>query len=364
MAAKKKGESKLVDCRARIDALDEQILKLLSERGAAAAEIGRLKAADGTPVYAPDRESEILKKLRERNPGPFPDSVLAAVYRELMSGSFLLERPLRIAFLGPRGSFSHLAASGKFGASVEYEPVADISAIFDEIEREHADFGVVPVENSIGGGIIDTLDALANTGVKICAEILRRIHHNLLSRVPLTKVQRVYSKPEVFEQCKQWLMETGLLDKTIAVASTSKAAEQASAEACAAAIGSTLAAELYDLPIQCPRVEDDPQNVTRFFVLGRRAPGRTGADKTAVVFATAHKAGALVDVLNVFRDEGVNLTMITSRPSRRRQWEYNFFVDAEGHAEDANVHRALARVQELCVFVNVLGSFPRAAEAF
>ena len=364
MASSDSTSTQLGELRRRIDELDDQIIELLCERGAAAAEIGKLKSAEGTPIYAPDRESEIMQRLRQRNRGPFPDRVLEAVYRELMSGSFLLERPLRIAYLGPRGSFSNLAASGKFGASVEYEPVADIPAIFAEVERGHVDFGVVPVENSLGGGIIDTLDAFGNSHVKICAEILRRVHHNLLARQPVDQLERIYSKPEVFDQCKRWLLETGLLAKTIPVASTSRAAELAAEEDGAAAIGSTLAAELYGLPVQLEQIEDDPSNVTRFFVLGREAARRTGDDKTAVMFATGHHAGALVDVLEVFRAEQINLTMITSRPSRARNWEYYFFVDAEGHATDPVLVRAIGAARDFCSHLAVLGSFPRATEVY
>ena len=354
----------LAELRRQIDALDERILALISERGRLAVEIGRLKAADGTPVYAPDRESEILSRLRAHNPGPFPDRVLLAIYRELMSGSFLLERPPRIAYLGPRGSFSHLAATGKFGASVEYEPIADIAGIFAEVEREHVDFGVVPVENSTGGGIVDTLDALAHSRARICAEILRRIHHNLLARVPLERIQRLYSKPEALDQCKAWLLETGLHAKAVPVASTSRAAELAAQEEGSAAIGSTLASELYDLPVQLEHIEDNPDNVTRFFVLGREPARPTGDDKTTLMFATQHRAGALVDVLDIFRSEQINLSMITSRPSRLRNWEYYFFVDADGHASDPPLGRAIEAARDCCPVLVVLGSFPRATEAF
>lgn len=364
METSENSAEQLAAFRRQIDELDDRIVALLSERGSVAAEIGKLKAAAGTPVYAPDRESEIYQRLRTINPGPFPERILAAIYRELMSGSFLLERRLRIAYLGPQGSFSHLAASGKFGAAVEYEPVADIAAIFAEVQREHVDYGVVPVENSRGGGIIDTLDAFADTHVQICAEILRRIHHHLLAREPLEKIQRVYSKPEAFDQCKQWLMETGLLAKTVPTASTSQAAQQAAAESGAAAIGSALAAELYGLPIQREHIEDSARNVTRFFVLGRESARRTGDDKTAIMFSTAHRAGALVDVLDVFRSERVNLTMITSRPSRVRNWEYYFFVDAEGHETDAAMSRAIDAARDFCSYLAVLGSFPRAGEPF
>ena len=349
----------LADVRRGIDSIDKQLIELMSERGRLAQQIGRLKAADGTPVYAPDRESEIMQRISKQNPGPLPDSVLLAVYREIMSGSFALERALRVAFLGPLGSYSHLAAAGKFGAAIDYEPVGDIAAAFAEVERGHADFAVVPVENSLGGGIRETLDAFINTPVKVCAEVNRRIHHNLLSRRPLDGIERIYSKPEVFDQCRHWLMETDMLSKTIAAASTAKAAETAASEDGAAAIGSTLAAELHNLPIQVANIEDNPNNVTRFFVLGREAARRTGDDKSSILFTTAHKAGALVDVLNVFRAEGVNLTMITSQPSRRNAWEYYFFVDAEGHIDDEPMQRTLAATKKHCLHLTVLGSYPR-----
>ncbi|MBU0641566.1 MAG: chorismate mutase [Planctomycetes bacterium] len=334
----------LAELRRRIDALDAQLVKLISERGRLAVEIGRHKCATGTPSYAPDRETLVLGRLRELNRGPFPDAVLQTIYRELMSGSLALERPPRIAFLGPRGSFSHLAAAERFGAAVEYEAVADIRGAFAEVEREHVDYAVVPVENTLGGGVIDTLDAFVNCRVRICAEINRVIHHNVLSRTPLEQVERLYSKPEVFDQCRQWLAETGLLSRAIPVASTSKAAE------------------LFGLPILFRNIEDDPNNVTRFFVLGREPARPTGNDKTALMFAAADRAGALVEILDVFRVAQVNLTMITSRPSRHRNWDYYFFVDATGHADEPPLSDAVRRARQLCLHLSVLGSFPRAPE--
>ncbi len=353
---------RLAACRQRIDELDREIVRLISERGQIAAEIGAIKARDGTPIYAPDREKQVYEKLRGLNAGPFPDHVLQAIYRELMSGTIALERPQRIAYLGPRGSFSHLAATARFGSSVEFEPVADIPAVFREVERRRADFAVVPVENSRIGGVIDTLDSFLDSPVKVCAEINLRIHHNLLSRGPLEQIAKVYSKPEVFDQCKPWLMETGLLAKTVPVASSSRAAELAAEEPGAAAIGSTLAAELYRVPILVPNVEENPHNTTRFLVLGLQPAKRTGEDKTIVMFATAHRAGALVDVLDVFRRNNVNLTMITSRPSRRKNWEYVFFVDAEGHAEDENFRTLIREAEAICLQFAVLGSCPMAPE--
>lgn len=352
----------LESARRRIDAIDRELIRLISERGALAQRIGRFKAADGTPVYAPDRESEILQRVCQQNPGPFPNSVLLAVYREIMSGSLALERTLRVAFLGPLGSYSHLAAMKKFGASVEYESLSNVEAVFGEVERGHADFAVVPVENSLGGCVRETLDAFITSPVRVCAEVNVRIRHNLLARVPIGQIERVYSKPEVFDQCRRWLMQTGLLSKAVPCPSSARAAELAAAEERAAAIGSTLAAELHRLPVLVPDIEDNPNNVTRFFVLGRQPARRTGNDKTSILFTTAHRAGALVDVLDAFRQEQINLTMIASLPSRRNAWEYYFFVDAEGHTDDAALVRALAEVRGHCLHLTVLGSYPRPGE--
>lgn len=352
----------LDELRKQIDALDEKIVELLNQRAEIVVQVGRIKNADGTPVYAPDREKIVLDRIRRMNQGPLPDRTITAIYRELMSGSLALERPQRIAYLGPEGSFSHLAAMSKFGASVEYEAVTAIRGVFEEITAQHADFGIVPIENSTGGGVIDTLDALVETDVKVCAEINQPVHHNLLANCPFEEVERVYSKPEVFAQCQRWLSETGLIGKTIAVASTSKAAELASKEAGAAALGSTLAAELYMLDVIYENVEDNPKNVTRFFVIGRSGAKRTGDDKTALLFITADKPGALVDVLSAFRAEAVNLSFIQSRPSRHRNWEYYFFADAKGHQDDENMQRALAAAKEHCLRLDVLGSFPQAGD--
>src|SRR6478735_7322311 len=235
--------------RTQIDALDERIVELLNQRAKVVVEIGKLKQQQNAPIYAPDRERLILQKLRSLNRGPLPDRTLEAVYRELMSGSFALEKPLRIAYLGPHGTFSHAAAAKKFGASVDYVPLTDIPAVFEEIVRGHADYGLVPVENSIGGGIVDTLDAFLTSSAKICAEVLINIHHNLLAKEPWEKIRRIVSKPEVFTQCRHWLAATAKDRDVVPAASTSKAAELAATEAGTAAIGSTIAGEIHGLHV-------------------------------------------------------------------------------------------------------------------
>jgi chorismate mutase/prephenate dehydratase len=352
----------LDELRKQIDLVDEELVALLNRRAEIVVEIGRLKSGSGTPIYAPDREKAVLDKIRKANKGPLADRTLVAIYRELMSGSFLLEKPLRIAYLGPQGSFSHLAAVEKFGSSVEYEPVTDIRGVFEEVTRQRADFGIAPIENSVHGGVIDTLDALLETDAQICAEINRAIHHNLLANCPLEAVEKVYSKPEVFTQCQRWLSETNLSHKTVPVASTSKAAEMAREEPIAAAIGSTLAADLYHLKVICANIEDNANNVTRFFVIGRVPARPTGEDKTSIVFTTRDEPGALVNVLDAFRQAGVNMSFIQSRPSKKRNWEYYFFADLKGHQNDPALQAGFTAARTHCLRLNVLGSYPRAQE--
>ena len=352
----------LEELRQRIDELDDQLLQLLNERARVVVEIGKLKNKTDKPVYAPDREKEVFARIAEANKGPLPDRCLVAIWRELMSGSFVLERPLRIGYLGPGGSFSHTAAMLKFGQSVEYEPLADITSIFDEVSKGHCDLGLAPVENTTGGGVIETLDALIDSNVKVCAEVLMAIHHNLLGNCSLEEVEKIYSKPEVFAQCRNWLSATFKEAQTVAVASTAKAAQTAADEPRAAAIGSKVAAELYGLRIVCESIEDIANNVTRFLVISREDAKPTGEDKTAILFSTAHKAGALADVLDVFKQYNINLTNIESRPSRKRQWEYYFFMDFLGHRTEDRVQEGLKEASKHCLQLSILGSFPRATE--
>ncbi len=352
----------LEELRKKIDELDHQLVKLLNERARVVVEIGKLKSKTDKPVYSPDREKDVFARISGANEGPLPDRCLTAIWRELMSGSFVLERPLRIGYLGPGGSFSHTASRLKFGQSVEYEPLADITSIFDEVSKGHCDLGLAPVENTMGGGVIETLDALIDSDVKICAEVLMAIHHSLLGNCSLEEIEKIYSKPEVFAQCRNWLSATFKEAQTVPVASTAKAAQIAADEPRAAAIGSNVAAELYGLRIICENIEDIANNITRFLIISREDAKPTGEDKTAILFSTAHKAGALADVLDVFKRYEINLTNIESRPSKKRQWEYYFFVDLLGHKTDKNVRDGMEEARKHCLQLSILGSFPRATE--
>jgi chorismate mutase/prephenate dehydratase len=356
------GQADLEDLRDQIDDLDRRIVELLNARAEVVVQVGQIKRGSGAQIYAPDREKAVLDKVASLNKGPLPRRTLQAIYREMMSGSFALEQPLRVGYLGPEGSFSHMAAMRKFGASIEYIPLTDIRAVFEEAGKGHINLGLVPIENSIGGGVIDTMDAFSDNDVRIVAEVLTEVHHNLLANCSPEETTMIASKPEIFAQCRNWLSSSFHKVDLIPVASSAKAAEMAVQQHGLAAIGSTLAAELYNLKIVFANIEDQTTNTTRFFVLGTGRPKPTGNDKTVLMFTTVHKAGALVDVLNVLGKYDVNMTNIDTRPSKRRNWEYYFFIDCEGHIEDANVKEAVEETRKHCLELNVLGSFPKATE--
>lgn len=349
--------------RERIDQLDRRIVQLLNDRAKVVVEVGKVKRGGAGPVYAPDRERTVLEQVRKVNQGPLPDSCVEAIWRELMSGSFALERPLRVGYLGPPGSFSHVAARKKFGVSVEYDNLETIAAVFEEIARGHIDYGLVPIENSAVGGVGETQDSFLNSPAQVCAEVVINIHHNLLANPAVPgpdQIERIYSKPEALAQCRKWLSVQLQHAEKIAVASTSKAAELASREQGSAAIASRLAGEIYGLKIQYASIEDNPHNSTRFVVIGTQMSKPTGDDKTSLMFTTEHRAGALTNVLDVFRDYGINLTHIDKRPSQRINWEYIFFIDLVGHVSEPKVAEAIEEAGKHCLRLTVLGTFPRA----
>lgn len=355
-------EAALAPLRQRIDALDQKLVELLNERAKVVVEVGHIKRADRSPIYVPDRERRVLEQVRSYNKGPLPNKCIDAVWRELMSGSFALERPLRIGFLGPNGSYSHQAAEAKFGASVEYDNLADIPVIFDAVQRRDIDYGLVPIENSTEGSVVVTLDALSETSSRICAEVLIAIHHNLLANCDPPDIKRIYSHPQALAQCRGWLNAQFPKVERVATSSTSRAAMLAAEEPGAAAVASSLAAKLNDVHVQFENIEDNPNNTTRFLIIGHQSTQPTGDDKTALMFTTRHEAGALTEVLNVFRDFGLNLTHIDKRPSQRVNWEYSFFVDLMAHESDETFKQAAAEAKKHCVQLTILGSFPRATE--
>ncbi len=352
----------LANLRAQIDQFDKQLVELLNQRASVVVAIGKHKQDHNSPVYAPDREREVLDRVQRYNQGPLADTCITAIWRELMSGSLALERALKVGYLGPPGSFSHVAAQLKFGTSVGYEPFDAIASVFDATVRSQIDLGLVPIENSAMGGVSETLDCFLDSPVRIYAEVLIRIHHNLLSNAPADQIQRVYSRPEVFSQCRRWLSENLQGTQRVAVASSSMAAEIASQEPHAAAIGSALAGQLYGLNTLFANIEDNPNNITRFFVTATHQAKPSGDDKTAITFTTPHKPGALAAILNVFREHQLNLTHIDHRPSQRANWEYCFFVDFLGHQDQPHVAQAIEAARANCLQLTVLGSFPRAKQ--
>lgn len=356
----------LSDLRTRIDSLDRKLIDVINERARLVVEVGKHKLRHGIPIYAPHREAQVLKRVLSHNAGPLPARTVEAIYREIMSGSFALEKPLAIGYLGPAGSYSHLAAVRHFGSSVSFENLHEVKGVFTEVARGHVDYGLVPVENSIHGGVTETLDSfMKNQGkVTVCAEVQLEVHHALLANCAPRNVKKIYSKPEVFSQCRAWLATQYPRAELIATASSSKAVQQVAqargAESrCAAAIGSTLAAQLYDVNILFEAIEDEPNNLTRFAVISKHAAQRSGDDKTSILFSTLNKPGALARVLMDFHSAGVNLTHIDKRPSGRTNWSYTFFIDAEGHATDEPVAKALAAAKKHCKELHVLGSYPR-----
>ncbi len=353
----------LEELRQSIDQIDEQVVALLNRRAELVIEIGKLKRQNSSSIYVPSRETEVFRRAVEASKGPLPASAVRAIFREIMSACIALEEPLTVAYLGPQTTFTHLAAQAKFGSSVDYLPHRDIVGIFRSVASGAADLGVVPVENSIDGGVSDTLDAFMGYSLEICSELLMEIHHCLMAPSHETVVERIYSKPQVFAQCGRWLAEHYPEADLISVGSTARACEVVREEPNAAAIAHSAAAATYGLVVLHKNIEDIAQNVTRFVVLGRESCAPTGRDKTSVVLSVAHRAGALHEALEPFRNHGINLTRIESRPSKRNPWEYYFFIDFEGHREDEAVRRALEQVHEACIYLQILGSYPVADAA-
>jgi len=347
--------------RQSIDRIDDEILKLLNERSKNVVEIGKLKKQSDTEanLHTPGREAEIVDRLMRQNQGPFPNDAIRTVYREIMSASLSLEGPQTVAYLGPRATFTHLACIQKFGESAQYVPVNSIKDVFNEVERGRANFGVVPIENSTEGVVNHTLDMFVDSSLLIYGEVLQEVSHHLLSKADRSEdIKKIYSHPHAIAQCRNWL-ETNLPHVPVSeVPSTARAAELCVDDLSGAAIASELAGQLYGLKVLKARIEDNINNFTRFLVLSQKPSERTGKDKTSVMLSVKDKVGALYELLRPFASHGINMTKIESRPSRRKAWEYIFFVDIEGHLEEDRVKKALEEIKGRCLFLKILGSYP------
>lgn len=345
--------------RKRIDEIDKKILDLLNERARAAIEIGKIKQSTNSVFYVPEREKAVYDSLADLNEGPLPNAAVKAIYREIMSSIRALEKPTTVAFLGPMHTFSQLAVQRIFGATAELRPMPSLNEIFTEVERGRVDYGVVPVESSIGGSVSDTLDRFLNSDLKIINEMLLHVSQNLLSKSPLDDITKIYSKDQSFSQCRNWLQANLPRAELIDVSSTAEAARIAAEEEGAAAIGSILAAEPYQLEVVAERIEDSPHNYTRFFAIGRQLVRPTGNDKTSLLISIRNLPGALHGLLMPLAEVGVDLTKIESRPSRKKAWDYVFFIDLVGHVEDSNIKSALEKIAEHCTELKILGSYPQ-----
>ena len=344
--------------RKQIDVIDGKIVEYLNKRTAVTARIAEVKRAAGRSPYSPEREREVLRKICMLNKGPLSPPALTAIYKEIMSVSLSQGIPLRVAYLGPEATFTHLATLKRFGSQIQYISCNTIPDVFLEVERDNADFGVVPIENSIEGAVNYTLDMFMDSELKICAQVLFEVSHNLLANCPREKIKCVYSNPMVFGQCRVWLQENLPGRERREVSSTTLAARIAAREKNCACIASLLAARMYKVRVLAAHIEDMPHNITRFLVIGKTDVPRTGDDRTSIVFSIKDNVGALHDMLMPFKKHAINLTKIESRPSRRKAWDYYFYVDLQGHREDLSVKRALQELENQCTFLKVLGSYP------
>ncbi len=344
--------------RKAIDKLDTQIVRLLNERTRHVLAIGELKRKAGEEVYSPQREQAVLNRLCKLNTGPMKNESLKAIYREIMSAALALQKPLTIAYFGPEATFTHQAAIQKFGSSLRYAPQKTIADVFAEVSKGRADYGVVPVENSTEGVVTHTLDMLVDSDLKIVAQIVMRIQHCLLSNCRKDQIKKLFSHPQALAQCRLWVQNNLPHVEIVETSSTTRAAELAASEANSAAIASALAAEKYKLRVLEADIQDNVENATRFLVLGHQCSPPTGRDRTSLLFGITDRVGALHSALSCFRRYNINLTKIESRPSKRKAWEYYFFVDCDGHINDKPVAHALRLLERQCNFVKVLGSYP------
>lgn len=354
----------LDDIRIQIDKVDRQIIDLLSERADLVHEVGVVKKRDGLQIFAPEREELLLRRLVEMNKGRLPEKSIRAIYREIMSAALALEDDLKIAYLGPEGTWTHQAAIKKFGHSINYAAQPNFSDVFDQVARRQANYGVVPIENSTEGAVSHTLDLFVDSPLFICAQILLRIENGLMASIPRNEIKTLYSHPQVFGQCRSWILKNFPEADLVEVSSTTKAAQLArdNAHQGAAALGGALAAELYGLTMLESAIQDRATNTTRFLVIGEQPCPPTGNDRTSILFAIRDQPGSLVKALQAFDQFHINMSKIESRPSKRKDWEYVFYVDLAGHHQDTMVSEALEELQKHCSLVKLLGSYPDTSE--
>lgn len=357
-------EQALKAVREEIDRIDRELITLLNERAKCALEVGRIKREAGAEgeLYRAEREAQVLRRARQLNPGPLDGDELARLMREVMSSCLALEKPLTVAYFGPAGTYTHAAARKHFGGAVTLLPVPTIDEVVRIVEARGADFGVVPIENSLEGSVNQTHDCLRNSSLSIGGEVRLAVHHQLMTRAEsLAFVSRVFAHPQALAQCRHWLDAHCPHADRVPATSNAEAARRVADEPDAAAIAGEMAAEIYGLPILHRNIEDDPSNTTRFLVLGHQAVAPSGQDLTSLFFITPNRPGALHEVLRAFADAGISMTRIESRPLRQAQWEYVFFVDIDGHQAEPRIASALAKVGETASLLRILGSYPRAS---
>jgi chorismate mutase/prephenate dehydratase len=356
-------DDKLEGLRKRIDTLDSQLQELINARAACAREVAEVKSVAGAAAdfYRPEREAAVLRRISERNTGPLSDEEMVRLFREIMSACLALEKPLTIAFLGPEGTFTQAAALKHFGHSIQTLALDAIDVVFREVEAGGADYGVVPVENSTEGVISHTLDLFQRSPLSICGEVEQRIHHHLLATDgELRGVRRVLAHQQALAQCRGWLDANLPHTDRVAVGSNAEAARMVKTQPGSAAIAGSMAAELYALPVLARNIEDEPDNTTRFLVIGKQNALPSGDDKTSILVSVRNRPGALYAMLQPIANNGLSMTRIESRPSRQGLWEYVFYIDLEGHRDDVAVSRALAELETEVFVVKILGSYPKA----
>ncbi|MBE0477726.1 prephenate dehydratase [Candidatus Aerophobetes bacterium] len=345
--------------REEIDEIDSRFVELLNKRAEKVLQICKIKQQEGKSYYSPGREKIVTERLIALNKGPLPDEQLKEIIKTILHSFLALQRKLKIVYFGPPATFTHLAAIKNFGPNAEYIPAKNISEIFGLMEKGKADYGVVPVENSTEGVVSHTLDMFLDSDLKICAEVILEVAHHLLGRGKLANIRKVYSHPQAIAQCRRWLEEHLASAVICETESTAKAAQLASQEDTSGAIASEVAASLYGLTIIEDHIEDSSHNYTRFLIIGREYAERSGEDKTSILFSIKDRVGALHGMLVPFRKHSINLTKIESRPTKKKAWEYVFFVDFMGHKDDEDVKKALSELEKECFFLKILGSYPK-----